>query len=50
MTVTNTRVEHDRLVAELQALERLVTVGLEPTEHYHRPLVWRLAQAGSVSG
>jgi transposase len=38
MTVTNTRAEHDRLVAELHALERPVTVGLEPTGHYHRPL------------
>jgi hypothetical protein len=46
MTVTNTRAEHDRLVAELHALERPVTVGLEPTGHYHRPLAWRLAQAG----
>jgi transposase len=46
MTVTNTRAEHDRLVAELHALERPVTVGLEPTGHYHRPLAWRLVQAG----
>jgi transposase len=46
MTVTNTLAEHDRLVAELHALERPVTVGLEPTGHYHRPLAWRLVQAG----
>ena len=46
LTVANTRAEHDRLVAELQALGRPVTVGLEPTGHYHRPLAWRLAQAG----
>ena len=46
MTVTNTRAEHDRLVAELHALGRPVTVGLEPTGHYHRPLAWRLVQAG----
>ena len=46
MTVTNTRAEHDRLVAELHALARPVTVGLEPTGHYHRPLAWRLVQAG----
>src|SRR5215207_6114099 len=45
-TVTNTRAEHDRLVAELQALARPVLVGLEPTGHYHRPLAWRLVQAG----
>jgi len=36
MTMTNTRAEHDRLVAELHALERPATVGLEPTGHYHR--------------
>lgn len=46
LTVTNTRAEHDRLVAELQALARPVTVGFEPTGHYHRPLAWRLVQAG----
>ena len=46
MTVTNTRPEHDRLVAELQALGCPVTVGLEPTGHYHRPLAWWLVQAG----
>ncbi len=38
LTVTNCRGEHDRLVAELQALARPVLVGLEPTGHYHRPL------------
>ena len=46
LTVTNCRAEHDRLVAELQALARPITVGLEPTGHYHRPLAWRLLQAG----
>jgi hypothetical protein len=46
MTVTNTRAEHDRLIAELHALERPVTIGLEPTGHYHRPLAWRLVEAG----
>jgi transposase len=46
MTVTNTRAEHDRLVAALHGLERRVTVGLEPTGHYHRPLASRLVQAG----
>ncbi len=44
--MTNCRAEHDRLVAELQALARPITVGLEPTGHYHRPLAWRLVQAG----
>jgi transposase len=46
LTVSNCRGEHDRFVAELQALARPVTVGLEPTGHYHRPLAWRLVQAG----
>jgi transposase len=46
LTVTNCRGEHDRFVAELQALARSVTIGLEPTGHYHRPLAWRLVQAG----
>lgn len=46
LTVTNCRGEHDRFVAELQALGRPVLIGLEPTGHYHRPLAWRLVQAG----
>jgi transposase len=44
--VTITRAEHDRLVAELQALARPITVGFDPISHYHRPLAWRLVQAG----
>jgi transposase len=46
LTVPNTRAEHDRLVSELQTLGRPIVVGLEPTGHYHRPLAWRLGQAG----
>ncbi len=46
LTVTNCRAEHDRLVAELQALACPVTLGFEPTGHYHRCLAWRLVQAG----
>jgi transposase len=46
LTVVNTRAEHDRLVADLHALGRPITIGLEPTGHYHRPLAWRLVQAG----
>lgn len=46
MTITNTRTEHDLLVGELQALARPITVGFEPIGHYHRPLAWRLVQAG----
>jgi transposase len=46
LSVPNSRAEHDRLVAALQALGRPVVVGFEPTGHYHRPLAWRLVQAG----
>ena len=46
LTVTKTRAEHDRLVGELQALARPITVGFEPTGHYCRLLAWRLVQAG----
>jgi transposase len=46
LTVPNVRAEHDRFVAQLQALARPVIIGFEPTGHYHRPLVWRLIQAG----
>jgi transposase len=46
LVVVNTRAEHDRLVADLHALGRPITIGLEPTGHYHRPLAWRLVQAG----
>jgi len=46
LTVSNCRQEHDRFVAELRALARPVLIGLEPTGHYHRPLAWRLVQAG----
>jgi len=46
LTVTHCRAEHDRLVAELQALARPVTLGFEPTGHCHRCLAWRLVQAG----
>lgn len=46
LTVTNTRSEHDRLISMLQTLARPIVVGFEPTGHYHRPLAWRLVQAG----
>ena len=46
LTVINRRDEHDRLISERHALGRPVLVGLEPTGHYHRPLAWRLVQAG----
>jgi hypothetical protein len=47
LTVTNTRAEHDRLVAELQVLGRPIVVGFEPTGRYHRPLAWRMGAAAN---
>jgi transposase len=46
LTVLNTREEHDRLVAVLSALRNPVVVGFEATGNYHRPLAWRLLEAG----
>jgi len=46
MTVLNTRPEHDRLIADLEALGRPVVAGFEATGNYHRPLAWRLIEAG----
>ena len=46
LTVLNTKVEHDRLVALLAELGRPVACGFEATGNYHRPIAWRLLQAG----
>jgi transposase len=46
LTVLNTRPEHDRLVQILAGLGPSVTCGLEATGNYHRPIAWRLLQAG----
>jgi transposase len=46
LTVLNTRAEHDRLVTLLAGLGRPVTCGFEATGNYHRPIAWRLLQAG----
>src|SRR5215472_15208251 len=46
LTVLNNRAEHDRFLAELQGLGRPLVVGFEATGNYHRPLAWRLLQAG----
>ena len=46
LSVLNTRAEHDRLVALLFNLGRPVTCGFEAIGHYHRPIAWRLLQAG----
>src|SRR5208283_4625565 len=46
LTVLNNRAEHDRLVAMLKAYERAVICAFEATGNYHRPLAWRLIEAG----
>lgn len=44
--VPNTRVEHDALCHFLLEPELPVTVVLEPTADFHRPIAYRLAEAG----
>jgi len=46
LTVLNTRAEHDRFLAELEALDLPIVAGLEATGNYHWPLAWRLLTAG----
>src|SRR5215213_6371992 len=46
LTVLNTRAEHDRLIELLSSLDQPVTCGCEATGNYHRPIAWRLLQAG----
>jgi transposase len=46
LSVLNTRAEHDRLIALLSNLGQPVTCGFEATGNYHRPIAWRLLQAG----
>lgn len=46
LTVPNTRAEHDRFVELLRTAGRPVIVALEATGNYHRPLAWRLLDAG----
>ena len=46
LTVLNTGAEHDRLIALLSSLGQKVTCAFEATGNYHRPIAWRLLQAG----
>jgi transposase len=46
LVVLNTRPEHDRFIDGLLDVGRPVIVGFEATGNYHRPLAWRLLQAG----
>ena len=46
MQVLNTRQDHDRFIAHLQEFGLSTMIGFEATGNYHRPLVWRLLDAG----
>jgi transposase len=46
LPVLNSRAEHDRLIELLQTYGRPVVCGFEATGNYHRPIAWRLAEAG----
>ena len=46
MTVLNARADHDRLIALLNEPAKPVVCGFEATGNYHRPLAWRLLEAG----
>jgi len=46
MTITNERIDHDRLIVHLSQLDGEVQVGFEATGNYHRGIAWRLLQAG----
>jgi transposase len=46
LTVLNTRPEHDRFIEILRGIGHPVIVAFEPTGNYHRPLAFRLLEAG----
>ena len=46
LTVLNNRTEHDRFVGTLAGYNRPVICAFEATGNYHRPLAWRLIEAG----
>jgi transposase len=46
LLVLNTRAEYDHLIEVLQAYGRPVVCAFEATGNYHRPIAWRLAEAG----
>ena len=46
LSVLNNRAEHDRLIEILQDYGRPVICAFEATGNYHRPIAWRLAEAG----
>src|SRR5690606_34292053 len=46
LVVVNTKAEHDRFVDLLRGLDHPVIAAFEATGNYHRPLAWRLLEAG----
>ena len=46
LQVLNNRPEHDHLVEVLRTYGRPVVCALEATGNYHRPIAWRLPEAG----
>jgi len=46
LVVRNVREDHNRFIETLTALGQPVVAGFEATGNYHRPLAWRLLQAG----
>jgi transposase len=46
LTVLNSRAEHDHFLERLARFDRPVIVGFEATGNYHRPLAYRLIEAG----
>ena len=46
LTILNERADHDRLITLLEDLGGPVVCGFEATGNYHRPLAWRLLEAG----
>jgi transposase len=46
LRICNTDADHRRLIAHLGRLDCPVRIGFEATGNYHRPLAWRLLDAG----
>jgi transposase len=46
LTVLNSRAEHDHFLERLTRFDRPVIIGFEATGNYHRPLAYRLIEAG----
>lgn len=46
VSVLNNRAEHDRFIATLMAYGAPIICAFEATGNYHRPIAWRLIEAG----